>query len=79
MTVYWNLYYYLDETFDGCEVSHSSIASNEEVGILANIRSQCLPIPPGVFWQEIIERSIQGPKPSGSKKQKIAIRNELRG
>jgi hypothetical protein len=47
-----------------------SRASNEEADILANIGSQCLPIPPGVFWEEIIERSIQGVKPSGSKKQK---------
>jgi ribonuclease HI len=29
-TVYQNLYYYLEGTFDGCEVSHVSRASNEE-------------------------------------------------
>jgi ribonuclease HI len=56
MTAYRNLYYYLEGTFDGCEVSHVSRASNEEADILANIGSQCLPIPPGVFWEEIIKR-----------------------
>jgi hypothetical protein len=30
MTAYKNLYYYLEGTFDGCEVSHVSRASNEE-------------------------------------------------
>jgi hypothetical protein len=29
---------------------------------LANIGSQCLPIPQGVFWEEIIERSIKSNK-----------------
>jgi hypothetical protein len=64
MTAYRNLYYYLEGTFDGCEVSHVSRASNEEVDNLANIGSQCLPIPPGVFWEEIIERSIKNSKSS---------------
>jgi ribonuclease HI len=45
MTAYRNLYYYLEGTFDGCEVSHVSRASNEEADNLANIRSQCLPVP----------------------------------
>jgi ribonuclease HI len=62
MMVYRNLYYYLERTFDGCEVSHISRARNEEADNLANIGSQCLPIPPGVFWEEIIERSIKGSK-----------------
>jgi ribonuclease HI len=62
MTAYRNLYYYLEGAFDGCEVSHVSRASNEEVDNLANIRSQCLPIPPGVFWEEIMERSIKHSK-----------------
>jgi hypothetical protein len=64
MTAYRNLYYYLEGTFDGCEVSHISRASNEEVDNLSNIGSQCLPIPPGVFWEEIIKRSIKGSKGS---------------
>jgi hypothetical protein len=64
MTAYRNLYYYLEGTFDGCEVSHISSANNEEADNLANIGSQCLPIPPGVFWEEIIKRSIKGSKSS---------------
>jgi hypothetical protein len=64
MTAYRNLYYYLEGIFDRCEVSHISRASNEEANNLANIRSQCLPVPPGVFWEEIIERSIKGSKTS---------------
>jgi ribonuclease HI len=62
MTAYRNLYYYLEGTFDGCEVSHVSRASNEEADNLANIGSQCLPVPQGVFWEEIIERSIKNSK-----------------
>jgi hypothetical protein len=58
------LYYYLEGTFNGCKVSHISRASNEEADNLANIGSQCLSIPPGVFWEEIIERSIEGNKSS---------------
>jgi hypothetical protein len=64
MTAYRNLYYYLEGTFDRCEVSHVSRASNEEADNLANIGSQCLPVPPGVFWEEIIERSIKNNKTS---------------
>jgi ribonuclease HI len=62
MTAYRNLYYYLEGTFDGCEVLHVSRASKEEADNLANIGSQCLPIPQGVFWEEIIERSIKSNK-----------------
>jgi hypothetical protein len=49
ITAYRNLYYYLEGTFDGCEVSHVSRANNEEADNLENIGSQCLPIPSGVF------------------------------
>jgi hypothetical protein len=69
MTAYRNLYYYLEGTFDGCEVSHVSRASNEEADNLANIGSQCLPIPQGVFWEEIIERSIKSNKTSTTEEQ----------
>jgi ribonuclease HI len=69
-TAYRNLYYYLEGTFDGCEVSHASRPSNEEAHILANIGSQCLPIIAGVFWEEKIERSIQNMKPLGPTKVK---------
>jgi hypothetical protein len=66
MMAYRNFYYYLEGTFNACEVSHVSRASNEEADNLANIGSQCLPIPPGVFWEEIVERSIKNSKSSTS-------------
>jgi ribonuclease HI len=69
MTAYRNLYYYLEGTFDGCKVSHVSRASNEEADNLANIGSQCLPVPQGVFWEEIIERSIKNSKTSTTEGQ----------
>jgi hypothetical protein len=69
MTAYRNLYYYLEGTFDGCKVSHVNRASNEEADNLANIGSQCLPIPQGVFWEEIIERSIKSNKTSTTEEQ----------
>jgi hypothetical protein len=69
MTVYQNLYYYLEGTFDGCEVSQVSRASNKEADNLANIGSQCLLVPPGVFWEEIVERSIKENKTLSSSKQ----------
>jgi ribonuclease HI len=69
ITAYRNLYYYLEGTFDGCEVSHVSRASNEEADNLANIRSQCLSVPQGVFWKEIIERSIKSNKTSTTEEQ----------
>jgi hypothetical protein len=50
-------------------ISHVSRASNEEADNLANIGSQCLPIPPGVFWEEIIERSITNNKNSTTEEQ----------
>jgi hypothetical protein len=64
MMAYKNLYHYLEGTFDGCEVSHISRNINEEADNLANIRSQCLPVPSGVFWEEIVERSIKSTKSS---------------
>jgi hypothetical protein len=69
MTAYRNLYYYLKGTFDGCEVSHVSRASNKEADNLANIGSQCLLVPQGVFWEEIIEQSIKNSKTSTTKRQ----------
>jgi ribonuclease HI len=64
MMAYKNLYHYLEGTFDGCEVSHVSRNSNEEADNLANIGSQCLHVPSGVFWEEIVERSIKNVKSS---------------
>jgi ribonuclease HI len=76
MTAYRNLYYYLKGTFDGCEVSHISTASNEEANNLANIGSQCLLVPQGVFWEEIIERSIKSSKVSTTGEQ---VQNQTNG
>jgi hypothetical protein len=70
MVAYRNLYYYLEGTFDGCEVSHISRASNEEADTLTNIGSPCLPIPAGVFWEEITERSIKTSRPPSPKENK---------
>jgi ribonuclease HI len=69
MAAYRNLYYYLEGTFDGCKVLHVSRAINEEADNLVNIGSQCLPIPPGIFWKEIIERSIKNNKTSTTEEQ----------
>jgi hypothetical protein len=46
-------------TSRGCEVTHIGKESNEEVDKLANIGSKCLPIPPGVFFEEIFECSVK--------------------
>jgi ribonuclease HI len=43
MTAYRNLYYYLEGTFDECEVSHVSRASNEEADNLPNIGPSAYP------------------------------------
>jgi ribonuclease HI len=64
MMAYKNLYHYLEGTFDGCEVSHISRNSNEEANNLANIGSQCLPVPSRVFWEEMVERLIKNIKSS---------------
>jgi ribonuclease HI len=48
MMAYKEVYNELEKTFDGCEVNHISRLSNDEADVLANIGSQCLPIPPGV-------------------------------
>jgi hypothetical protein len=40
-------------------VTHIGRESNEEAANLANIGSKCLPIPPGVFFEEIFEQSVK--------------------
>jgi hypothetical protein len=72
MTAYQNLYYYLEGTFDGCKGSHISRANNKEADNLANIGSQCFTVPPGVFWEEITERSIKGSKTSSPRTESTA-------
>jgi hypothetical protein len=70
MNAYRTLYYYLEGTFNGCEVSHVSRSNNEEADNLVNIGSQCLPVPSGVSWEEIIEWSIKVNKTLSSSKKK---------
>ena len=62
MVAYRNIYNILEGTFDGCETQHIARASNEEVDALTNIGSKGEPIPPGVFYEEIDQRSIKPKK-----------------
>jgi hypothetical protein len=59
MIAYHAMYDKLEGDFEGCEVTHIGRKSNEEVDNLANVGSKCLPIPPGVFFEEIFERSVK--------------------
>ncbi|KAK1648203.1 hypothetical protein QYE76_066008 [Lolium multiflorum] len=70
MIAYKELYNELEKLFDGCEVNHVSRLNNDEADVLANIGSQCLAIPPGVFWEEINERSTKARK-QPKKKEKV--------
>ena len=62
MIAYRDVYNELEKNFDGCGVNHVSRLSNDEADVLANIGSQSLPIPPGVFSEEISERSTKSKK-----------------
>jgi hypothetical protein len=59
MIAYRAMYDKLEGEFEGCEVTHIGRESNEEADNLANVGSRCLPIPPGVFFKEIFERSVK--------------------
>jgi hypothetical protein len=59
MIAYHAMYDKLEGNFEGCEVTHIGRESNEEADNLANIGFKCLPIPPGVFFEEIFECSIK--------------------
>jgi hypothetical protein len=59
MIAYRAMYDKLEDEFEGCEVTHIGMESNEEADNLANIGSRCLPIPPRVFFEEIFERSVK--------------------
>jgi transposase InsO family protein len=59
MIAYRAMYDKLKGEFEGCEVTHIGRESNEEADNLANIGSRCLPIPSGVFFEEIFERSVK--------------------
>jgi ribonuclease HI len=55
MITYRAMYNKLEGNFEGCKVTHIDRESNKEADSLANIGSKCLPIPPGVFFEEIFE------------------------
>jgi hypothetical protein len=59
MIAYRAMYDKLEGNFEGCEVTHIGRESNEETDNLANNGSKCLPAPPGVFSEEIFERSVK--------------------
>jgi hypothetical protein len=59
MIVYRAMYDKLEGNFEGCEVTHIGGESNEEADNMANIGFKCLPIPLGVFFEEIFERSVK--------------------
>jgi hypothetical protein len=59
MIAYCAMYDKLKGNFEGCKVTHIGRESNEEIDNLANIGSKCLPIPPGVFFEEIFKRSVK--------------------
>jgi hypothetical protein len=59
MIAYRAMYDKLKGDFEGCEVTHIGRESNEEADSLANIGSKCLPIPPGIFFEEIFEHSVK--------------------
>jgi ribonuclease HI len=59
MIAYRAMYDKLEGDFEGCEVTHIGRESNKEADNLANIGSRCLPIPPGVFFEDIFERSVK--------------------
>jgi hypothetical protein len=59
MIAYRAMYDKLKGNFEGCEVTHIGKDSNEEADKLANIGSKCLPIPPGVFFEEIFKCSVK--------------------
>jgi ribonuclease HI len=59
MIAYRAMYNKLEGNFEGCKVTHIGRESNEEADNLADIGSKCLLIPPGVFFEEIFERSVK--------------------
>ena len=59
MVAYRALYNTLEGEFEGCELTHIGRESNEEADALANIGSTCSPVPPGVFFETIQNRSVK--------------------
>jgi ribonuclease HI len=61
MASYRDLYNTLEGEFDGCELTHIGRNSNEEADALSNIGLTRAPLPPGVFLEQIDQRSIKVP------------------
>jgi ribonuclease HI len=59
MITYRAMYDKLKGDFEGCEVTHIGRENNKEADNLANVGSRCLPIPSGVFFEEIFECSVK--------------------
>jgi hypothetical protein len=59
MIAYRAMYNKLEGNIEGCELTHIGRESYEEADSLAHIGSKCLPIPPGVFFEEIFELSVK--------------------
>jgi hypothetical protein len=59
MIAYRAMYDKLEGNLEGCEVTHIGRESNKEANNLAKIGSKCLPIPPGVFFEEIFKHSVK--------------------
>src|SRR3954470_714861 len=59
MMAYQKLYNTLEGGFDSCELNYVSRANNTEANELANIGSTPGTVPPGVFLEIIIQRSIK--------------------
>ena len=66
----------MEAKFEGCELKHIGRASNEKADTLANIGSTCSPIPDGVFYEVIAQRSIKekpSAKPSVEELEKSSL------
>ena len=72
MLAYRDIYDSLEANFDGCELYHIGRASNEEADTLANIGSTRAPVPPGVFLEQISERSVKTPRKSTKDSKSVA-------
>jgi ribonuclease HI len=59
MIAYRQMYQSMKAKFEGCELRHIGTANNEEADTLAYIGSTCSPIPDGVFYEVITQRSIK--------------------
>ena len=77
MAAYRDLYNMLEGSFNGCELCHIGRGSNEEADTLANIGSNCAPVPPGVFLEQISTRSIKYTDPDAPAAAAPAVSSEL--